>query len=78
MKIEQNRLIIDTPMSEMEVEELAASLRQEQVEEVIIQNDDLHASIIQVLWCFKESKTLKVESEFLDPFFEHVVKRQES
>lgn len=78
MKIEENKLIIDDPISEMEIDELLTSLKQEQISEVIVQNDDLHAGAIQALWCVKNKKSVTIESEFLKPFFEHVIQRQAS
>jgi len=72
MKIEDNKLLIDTPMSEDDVEELLAAIKQSQIDEIVVENDDLHASIVQALWCAKSNKKVTIQSDFLKPFFEHV------
>jgi len=71
MSIEEEKLIIDSPMSDEDIEEFLVTLSQEQIQKVIIKNDDIASSIIQAIWCSK--KEVKVKSEFLKPFFENVV-----
>jgi len=76
MRIEENKLIIDTALSEAEADELLITIKQNQIDEVLVQSDDLHASIIQILWCVKNEKEIKIEVDFLKPFFENVKQRQ--
>jgi len=77
MKVEENRLIIDTPMSEVDAEELLVSIKQDQISKIVVECDDLHASIIQILWCIKNEKKVKIKVDFLKPFFEHITQRQD-
>lgn len=78
MKIEENGLIIDTPMSEMDADELLMSIKQNQISKVVVECDDLHASIIQILWCIKNEKKVKIRVDFLKPFFEHITQRRDN
>jgi len=70
MRIEENVLIVDEPILEDKVDEFEASVNQAQIEKIVIEEDDLHASAIQILWCL--DKEVEVESEFLQKFFENV------
>jgi len=71
MSIEEEKLIIDSAMSDEDIEEFLVTISQEQIKKVIIKNDDISSSIIQAIWCSK--KDVEVESEFLKPFFENIV-----
>ena len=75
MRIEGDKLIIDTSMSDMEIEEFLASIKQPQISKIVVEVDDLHASIIQALWCIQSEKKVKIKVDFLKPFFEHVTQR---
>jgi len=77
MKIENDKLIIDTPMSDMEIEEFLTSAKQSKINKIVIESDDLHASIIQAIWCMQSKKKVKVKVDFLKPFFEHVTQRHD-
>ena len=77
MRIEENKLIIDTPLSEMGTDELLASIKQDQISKIVVECDDLHASIIQLLWCIQNEKKVKIKVDFLKPFFENVTQRQD-
>ena len=77
MRIEENKLIIDTPLSEMDADDLLTSIKQDQISKIVVESDDLHASIIQLLWCIKSEKKVKIKVDFLKPFFENVTQRQD-
>jgi len=77
MRIKENKLIIDTPLSEMDADDLLASIKQDQISKIVVESDDLHASIIQLLWCIQNEKEVKVKVDFLKPFFENVTQRQD-
>lgn len=70
MKIEEDTLILDEPVSEYMIEEFYTTIEQPQISKIIVENDDLHAGIIQILWCI--DKEVEVKSDFLKPFFENV------
>ncbi len=70
MRIEENILVVDEPILEDKVDEFEVSVRQPQIEKIVIENDDIHASAIQILWCL--DKKVEVKSDFLEKFFENV------
>jgi len=70
MRIEENVLIVDEPILEDKVDEFEVSVNQPQIEKIVIENDDLHASAMQILWCL--DKKIEVNSDFLEKFFENV------
>jgi len=70
MRMEENTLIIDEPILEDKLEEFEASVNQSQIEKIIIEEENLHASAIQILWCL--DKEVDIKSEFLKKFFENV------
>ena len=51
-------------------------LRKEDIEKIVIENDDLHASAVQLLWSVSKEKKIKVKSDFLKPFFENIKIRE--
>jgi len=71
MRIEEERLVIDEPLRDDAIEEFMTVLSQDQIEKVVIEHDDIAASIVQAIWC--SQKETDVKSDFLKPFFEHVV-----
>jgi len=75
MKIEGDKLVIDGSLNEEDIEEFLSSAMQSEISKIVIESDDLHASIVQALWCLQNSKKIKVKAEFLKPFFEHVTQR---
>ena len=70
MKIENNNLIIDEPLSDENVEELIIALKQKEIQIVKINNDEVSSGIVQALWC--SGKKIETESLFLSKFFENV------
>jgi hypothetical protein len=70
MKIENNNLIIDEPLSDENVEELIIALKQKEIQIVKIDNDEVSSGIVQALWC--SGKKIETESLFLSKFFENV------
>ena len=70
MKIENNNLIIDEPLSDENVEELIIALKQREIQIVKIDNDEVSSGIVQALWC--SGKKIETESLFLSKFFENV------
>jgi len=71
MTIEDEKLIIDNPVRDEDIDEFLVTLSQEQIKKVVIKEDDIASSIIQAIWCSK--KEVKVKSDFLKPFFENVI-----
>ena len=75
MKINDNILVIDENLGDDAIEEFIISVNQSQIKKIIIENDDISASILQVLWCL--NKEIEVKTKFLKLFFENVKKEEE-
>ena len=75
MRIEEDKLIIDSSLSDDMLDEFLVSIKQEQIKKIVVECDDIAASIIQVLWCLQNEKKVKVKADFLKPFFENVTQR---
>lgn len=75
MRIEEDKLIIDSSLSDDMLDEFLVSIKQEQIKKIVVECDDIAASIIQVLWCLQNEKKVKVKVDFLKPFFENVTQR---
>jgi hypothetical protein len=72
MKIEENTLIIDQPLDDDALEEISATVDQEKIKIIKVENDNLSSSIIQLLWCASKDKKIEIQSEFLNNFFTNV------
>ena len=72
MKIEENTLIIDQPLDDDALEEISATVDQEKIKIIKVENDNLSSSIIQLLWCASNDKKIEILSSFLDNFFTNV------
>ena len=70
MRLENGVLIVDGSLTDENIDEFMASLSQEGIERVEVQNPDISAGIIQALWC--SGKKIDVEDEFLSKFFDNV------
>ena len=70
MRIEENILVVDEPILEDKIDEFEVSVKQPQIEKIIIENDDVHSSALQILWCL--DKNIEIKSDFLEKFFENV------
>ena len=72
MKIEGQTIIIDTPMEDEEVYDLAKAAFSNEIQTIKIQNDSLSCAIVQMLWCLKKEKKIEHSSSFLEKLFENV------
>jgi len=75
MKIENDAIIIDTAIKDDELDGFLASVSQSQITRVVVEIDDIPASIVQAMWCMKDEKKIEVKADFLKPFFENVTQR---
>ena len=70
MKVEDKELIIDSATSDEDIQSLQDILSQNEIDKIVIENEDISAGIIQVLWCSK--KEIATKSLFLKKIFENV------
>ena len=70
MHIENEKLVIDEPLRDEQIEEFVTTLSQDQIQKVVIENEDIASSIVQAIWCSR--KETEVKSAFLEHFFENV------
>ena len=78
MRVEDDKLIIDSNLSDDMLDEFLDSIKQDQIEKIVVGCDDIASSIIQVLWCVQNEKKVKVKVDFLEHFFENVTQRSKA
>ncbi|MEA3354059.1 MAG: hypothetical protein U9Q33_09620 [Campylobacterota bacterium] len=70
MKLEENILILDEKLEYEDHEELLKL--SEDCEEIVVQSNDIHPSIMQLLFCLSAEKKVIVEDEFNKKFFNNI------
>lgn len=70
MRIEDNILIIDDRIEYENCEELINLVTD--VESVIVETNDIHPSILQLLFCVSKDKKVVIEDEFNQRLFENL------
>lgn len=70
MRIEDNKLYIDEEIGYDSKDELL-SLSSE-VDEIVVNTNDIHPTIMQLLFCIKQEKIITVDDEFNKRFFENL------
>ncbi len=70
MHITDNILYLDGEVGYHDCEELISLSKD--VEEIVVESDDVHASIFQILFSLSQDKVIKVEDEFNKRFFENL------
>ncbi len=72
MKIEGDTLYIDEEMADEKVDELIASISQEDIKNVEVNCNNLGASMVQVLLIKKRDKNIVIKDPILNKIFENV------
>jgi hypothetical protein len=72
VNIEDNVLIIESELGDDMAEEFMAAASQDSIEKIVVKNENIASSIIQVLWCLKSEKEIEIDSQFLNKFFDNV------
>jgi len=70
MKVEDNILIIDDRIEYEDHEELIRLANDS--ESVVVETNDIHPSILQLLFCISREKQVLVEDEFNKRLFENL------
>lgn len=76
MKVENEKLIIDEPLENEQLEELLDNLNNEKIESITIENPQLDSSIIQAIMCSKV-KNIECSDDFLKKVFDNVLYAEE-
>jgi len=71
MRLENEVLIIDTPLEDENVEEFYEAAKQDEIKTIRIENSNISSAALQVMWNLKD-KEIEVEDEFLSKFFDNV------
>jgi predicted transcriptional regulator len=72
MRIENNVLIIDDILEDDDVAEFYEATKQDEIEVIRVEAENISAGAVQILWNLKDNKKIEIEGEFLKKFFENV------
>ena len=72
MRIDNNILIIDEVLEDENIQEFYEATKQDEIEIIRVEAENISAGAVQILWNLKERKKIVIESEFLSKFFENV------
>ncbi|MEA3290172.1 MAG: hypothetical protein U9Q04_08330 [Campylobacterota bacterium] len=70
MKLEENVLILEDKLEYENYEELLKLSKD--CDEIVVTSNDIHPSIMQILFCLSTEKQITVEDEFNEKFFENL------
>jgi hypothetical protein len=70
MRVEDNILIIDDRIEYENCEELQNLIGD--VESVVVETNDIHPSILQILFCASKTKKIVIEDEFNSRLFDNL------
>ena len=71
MKVENEKLIIDEPLENEQLEELLENLNNKNIESITVENPQLDSSIMQAIMCSKV-KNIECSDNFLKKIFDNV------
>ena len=72
MKIEDNVLVIESELNDENASELLATIEQDSIEKIKIENDNISSSCLQILICAKKDKPVEYNSSFLEKIFTNI------
>jgi hypothetical protein len=72
MQINNGVIVLDEPMSDEMAEEFYTTISQPEINKVVIENPQISASIMQILFCFSKKHKVECEDEFLNKFFSNI------
>ena len=72
MRIENNVLIVDDILEDDDVAEFYEATKQDEIEVIRVEAENISAGAVQILWNLKDNKKIEIEGEFLKKFFENV------
>ena len=71
MRVEGEKIVIDEPVENEQLEEFMREISQQEIKEIVIENPQIDSSVLQAILCLKE-KTIKCSDNFLNKIFENV------
>jgi uncharacterized protein YueI len=72
MKIEDSKLLIEDKIEYDDYAQLLELASSDDVEEIIVDTNDIHPSIFQLLFVLSKDKKITVEDEFNKRFFDNL------
>jgi hypothetical protein len=72
MQINNGVIVLDEPMSDEMAEEFYTTISQPEINKVVIENQEIAASIMQILFCFNKKHDVECKDEFLNKFFSNI------
>ena len=72
MNIVENKLIINDQIDYDDFSELLELASKEEIEEIVVDSNDIHPSIFQLLLILSRDKKVIIEDEFNQRFFENL------
>ncbi len=72
MKIDENRLLLDTKLEYDDCTQLLELASLDDIDEIVVETNDIHPSIFQLLFILSKEKKITVEDEFNQRFFENL------
>ena len=72
MRVDENKLILESEVNDMMLDEFIELAYDEKVTDIIIETDNVSSLIVQQLFCLKQSKNLICNDPFLQHFFEDI------
>jgi hypothetical protein len=72
MQINNGVIVLDEPISDDMAEEFYTTISQSDINKVVIENPQISASIMQILFCFNKKHKVECKDEFLNKFFSNI------
>ncbi|MEA3498150.1 MAG: hypothetical protein U9R16_03725 [Campylobacterota bacterium] len=72
MNLVENKLLIDEKIEYDDYKELLELVSSDDIEEIIVETNDIHPSIFQLLFVLSKDKKITVEDEFNKRFFDNL------
>ncbi len=72
MYTENDTLVIDEEMGDETIETFLREAKKPEIEVIRVENGNIAASIVQMLWCLSPNKKIEIEDPFLARCFEQV------
>ena len=72
MNVDGDKLIIDDKIDAEDYEELLELASNDEVKQIIVDTNDIHPAIFQILFVLSKEKKIVIEDEFNQRFFENL------
>ena len=72
MTIQENRLIIDSELTDDALDELIDNINKSEIEVIQIDTDNITSLCLQQLFCIAKYKKMEINNSFIAKFFENI------